>query len=206
MKKKDIENKNNTIQVHLDTVPNLLKIPGQEKGVKNMLRLRNEQKLDEMISRYRELPAIIVHFGKYSELLLEARELFVEGKFYSCVAMCGITAERIAKELFRTSLLMRGKNKWTFPSDEQSAILDRIEINDIRELLIKSEVIDENLRKPFQKLSELRNKYAHATGKKPKEDAKSAINYLHQIVEGTVSVFKKYEIKDGKLVLKQYSS
>jgi len=203
MKKKDIEDNTSTIQVHLDTVPNILKMPGQEEKVKGMLRRRVEQRLDDMISRYRELPAIIVHFGKYSELLLEARDLFVWGKFYSCVAMCGITAERIAKELLRTSLLMRKKYQWAFPSDEQAAILDRIEMNDVRELLIKSEVIDENLRKPFQALSELRNKYAHATGKKPKEDAKLAIIYLHQIIEGTVSVFKNYEIKEGKLVLKQ---
>ncbi|GEM_PF-3174367 len=117
--------------------------------------------------------------------------------------MCGITAERIAKELLRTNLLMREKEKWIFPSDEQAAVLDKIEMNNIRELLIKSEVIDNNLRKPFQNLSELRNKYAHAAGEKPKEDAKLSINYLHQIIEGTVSVFKNHEIKKGKLVLKK---
>ena len=203
MKKKDIKEYTNTIQVHLDTVPNILKMPGQEGKVKDMLREKVEKRLDEMILRYRELPAIMVHFGEYSELLLEARDLYVEGKYYSCVAMCGITSERIAKELLQTSLLMRKKENWAFPSDEQAAVLDKIEMNNIRELLIKSEVIDNNLRKPFQNLSELRNKYAHATGEKPKEDAKLSINYLHQIIEGTVSVFKNHEIKKGKLVLKK---
>jgi hypothetical protein len=31
--------------------------------------------------------------GEYLELLIEARKLYVEGYFYSCVAMCGIVAE-----------------------------------------------------------------------------------------------------------------
>lgn len=206
MSKKENKEKATTIQVHMDTVPNLLKMPGQEDSVKDMLRQRTEQKLDDMLSRYKQLPAIFVHLGKHSELLYEARDLYIEGKYYSCVAMCGITAERIAKELLRISLLLRKKDKWTFPSDEQAALIDRIEINDIRELLIKSEVIEEKLRKPFQKLSELRNKYAHATGKNPQVDAKLAIDYLHEIVEGTVSVFKHYEIKEGKLVLKKQNS
>lgn len=206
MSKKENKEKATTIQVHMDTVPNLLKMPGQEDSVKDMLRQRTEQKLDDMLSRYKQLPAIFVHLGKHSELLYEARDLYIEGKYYSCVAMCGITAERIAKELLRISLLLRKKDKWTFPSDEQAALIDRIEINDIRELLIKSEVIEERLRKPFQKLSELRNKYAHATGKNPQVDAKLAIDYLHEIVEGTVSVFKHYEIKEGKLVLKKQNS
>ncbi|GEM_PF-6964465 len=81
MKKKDIKEYTNTVQVHLDTVPNILKMPGREEKVKDMLREKVEKRLDEMILRYRELPAIIVHFGKYSELLLEARDLFIEGKF-----------------------------------------------------------------------------------------------------------------------------
>lgn len=42
----------------------------------------------------------------------------------------------------------------------------------------------------------------HAGGQSPYEDAKEAIEYLHSIVEETVSVFRHYEIQQGKLVPK----
>ena len=196
--------KSETLQVHLDTIPNLLKVQGQEEKVKNMLRDKFEKGINAMIMRYRELPAIIVEYGRYSNLLLEARQLYLEGKYYSCVAMCGITAERIAKEVLRKNLLIRKKkDEWNSPSDEQSEILDRIDMNSIRELLVKSGIVDNSLRKPFQSLAELRNKYSHATGDSPNDDAKSAIEYLHQIIDGTVSVFVNYDISDGTFILKQ---
>jgi len=75
----------------------------------------------------------------------------------------------------------------------------------IRELLIQSEAVDKPLRKSFMELSKLRDKYVHATGKNPEKDAQKAINYLHEIIEGTVSVFKHYEIQKGKFVRKNKS-
>ncbi len=40
---------------------------------------------------------------EYLELLTEARELYRSGHFYSCVAMSGIVAERLVKDLLRQS-------------------------------------------------------------------------------------------------------
>ncbi|GFP19415.1 hypothetical protein HKBW3S03_00920 [Candidatus Hakubella thermalkaliphila] len=178
----------------LDSIPDLLKMGKEgEKDVKKIFRKKLEQQLPQMIERYKLLPAIIVEMGKYWELLSEARALFVEGYFYSCVAMCGATAERIAKELLRNTILLRSRDEWTSPSDEQAFVLDRIEMNDVRELLVKSGVIDQKLRMPFQKLAELRNRYTHALGESAHDDAQKAIEYLHTIVEGTISAVRHYE-------------
>ncbi len=189
------KNKSSLKQVNIDTIPNIMEMTGKDDTARSILRLKFNANFENMIARYKELPAIIVEYGRYSPLLLEARELFIEGKFYSCVAMCGISAERIAKEILRNNIkIKRDKKKWTLPSDEQSSILDRLDMYALRELLVKSNIIDISLRKPFTELAELRNKYAHALQINPKKDAKAAIDYLHQIIEGTVSVIGKYKI------------
>lgn len=200
------ENKNeHTIEIQMDTVPNILKLDGQEEYVKSLLKQELEHKLNEMIDRYKRLPAVMVQHGESSKLLYEARKLYVEGYYFSCIAMCGITVERIAKGLLLKSVLFRKGNKLSLPSKDLIKELNRIEINTVRELLIKSGVIDKKLRNPFIKLAELRNKYVHSGGENLENDAKNAIDYLHVIIEGTVSVFKNFKIEDGKLVLKSKS-
>jgi len=62
----------------------------------------------DAVERIWKLPPIILKepFGDYVELLLETRDLFVAGQFYSCVAMCGIVGERLAKDILRASVLV----------------------------------------------------------------------------------------------------
>lgn len=200
---REIRTEEQTVLVALDFIPNLCKMGKHgEKEVEKIFCNRHKQRRPQMIERCKLLRPILVRPGKYWPLLDEARWLFLEGYFYSCVAMCWITAERIAKDLLRNSIVLAKGNERAPPSEEQAFVLDRIEMNDIRELLIKSGVIDQELRKPFQELAELRNRYTHAGGQSPYEDAKEAIEYLHSIVEETVSVFRHYEIQQGKLVPK----
>lgn len=166
-----------------------------ENEIKDILRSRFERNLDDgMVLRYKELLPIHIHWydGRYATFLQEARELYIEGKFYSCVAMCGITAERIAKDLLQTNLLIKGEP----PSNEQMAIIDKIEMSNILKLLEKSEIIEKEIQKSFIKLLELRNHYAHGAGQNHQKDSENAIKYLHKIVEGTVSIFKNYELQN----------
>lgn len=37
------------------------------------------------------LPPLLIEVGPYCKLLKEARDVFVDGHFYACVAMCGIS-------------------------------------------------------------------------------------------------------------------
>jgi hypothetical protein len=148
----------------------------------------------------------MVHHGEYCDLLMETRDLFVQGYFYPCVAMCGIVAERIIKDIFLRSVFIASDNKIAPPNEATIKDLESFGAKEICKLLIDSNVIDKKLHGAFDKLGELRNKYAHATGKEPETDARTALDYLHSIIEGTVSLFKDYDIQNGKLVQKPIKS
>jgi len=208
MKEKKISKKNNSgdrkILINIDTIPNILKLSGQENFVKDTLRQELEQDLDNRISRYKELPAIMVQMknekDEYIKLLHEARKLYVEGRFYSCIAMCGVTSERITKDILKRIVLIKKLDKSNPPNFFKQ--LDRIPMDVVRELAIAAGAVDNSLRNDFTRLAGLRDKYVHARSIESQNDARKAVKYLHNIIEGTVSVFKRYKIQQGKLVPK----
>jgi len=194
------------VTVFLDATPNLLKHPvGKTMLRKTLAQFMHENidsNIDKMVDRYAFLPALMVHHGEYCKLLSQARDLFVWGFFYSCVPMCGIVAERIVKDIFSRTLLVVSGAKATAPNLKAKKDLESFGAKEICDFLIDSGILDENLRSPLKGLGELRNKYAHAGGKKPEEDARKSIKHLHSIVEGTVSVFREFDVQHGKLVRK----
>jgi hypothetical protein len=151
-----------------------------------------------------DLPPIVLMkpSDEYLGLLLETRELFVNGYFYSCVAMCGIVGERLVKDLFRTSVLIRKNGNTEQLTEAALDQLERVETIGIIEFLKKADVLEGGAADAAKNLGKLRNDYAHSRGKKPEADAIKAIKMLHTLVEGTVSAFKDFEIKDGKFVPK----
>ena len=48
--------------------------------------------------RLSQLPPLLIEAGPYCKLLREARDVFVDGHFYACVAMCGISFERFQRD------------------------------------------------------------------------------------------------------------
>ena len=194
----------------LDGIPTLLKTEVQKEvaidTVKRMLREQLEKNLDGMIERWREIEAIITKTGPHVNLLIEARALFVEGKYYSCIAMCGITGERIAKDmLIRSVAIVNKKGKAFHPKIEYNEVLDKIPMDIVRNLIVKSETVDADLNKPFQNLAEIRNKYAHGSGDDQEKDAVKAMEYLQTIIDGTVSMFIDYKIENGRFIPKEPS-
>jgi len=209
MNKKPKEKNGKSILIQMDTIPNLLKLKGQEESAKELMRQELERDLGKRISRYKELPAIMIQVSgkngkdEYAKLLQEARKLYVEGKFYSCVIICGVTSERIAKDILRKMIALKLLKK----PDKTKILnflkqLDRIPMDVVYNSIIAVEAVNKSTRKTFEKLSKLRDNYVHARRVESQEDAQKAIKYLHEIVEETVSVFKKYKIQQGKLVLK----
>ena len=75
-------------------------------------------------------------------------------------------------------------------------------MNGIIRFLNKAALLEDGAQKAAQGLGELRNTYAHARGKDPRTDAIKAIKLLHTLVEGTVSIFKEFEITDEGLARK----
>src|SRR5262245_13554111 len=93
-------------EVYVDLLMNQPKNEINRKNVANLFRQQFERGLEESVDRYWDLPQLILEpKAEYLELLLEARDLYIGGRFYSCVAMCGIVNERLIKDTLRASVL-----------------------------------------------------------------------------------------------------
>ena len=180
-------NKQRPIPMFIDLIPNMLKDaawgPKEKKRLAKSLCERFELRIDDAVTRYSSLSPLMVHAGDYCDLLREARDLYVYGYFYSCVAMCGITAERIAKDIFMRSLLVISDGKALPPSSEAMEDLESFGAKSICKFLIDVGLLKKKLQASFKNMGELRNKYSHAGGKTPEKDAQNAIGYLHDIVD-----------------------
>jgi len=169
-----------------------------------MLQKHFEMRLADSVERVWDLPPIIVNpQGEYLYLLLEARDLYIAGHFYSCVAMCGIVGERLIKDVLRTYILIQKDGSVKPPPEIAFDQLERIEVNGIIRFLRESELLSIDASKAADNLGQLRNQYAHARGKEPQPDALKAIRLLHVVVEGTVSILKDFNIKEGAFVRKE---
>jgi hypothetical protein len=194
---------NEQSDIFLDLLPNLPKNDQTRASIRQLLQQRCENALPDAVERVWELPPIIVKPQKeYLSLLLEARELYLAGYFYSCVAMCGIVAERLVKDVLRTSVLVQKNGTPQPPPDVAFNQLERVEVNGIIRFLKEAGLLNAEAVKAAESLGQLRNQYAHARGQSPQPDALKAIKLLHTLVEDTVSVFKEFEIKDGIFVRK----
>ncbi len=195
------------IEVYVDALSNLPKNDKNREITRQSLKIQFEKSLPEAVERFWDLPSIIVKpQGEYLAFLSEARILYIAGHFYSCVAMCGIVGERLIKDVSRASILVQkiGANHHPpqRPSDTAFDQLERIEVSHMLRFLEKADLLSGEASGAAQKLIEMRNDYAHARGKASQPEALKAIKFLHILVEGTVSVFKDFDIKDGILVPK----
>ncbi len=193
-----------TMNLFLDLLPNQPKNDQGRENFRGMLRERFEARLAESVERIWDLPPIILRAptGDYFVLLLEARELFVAGYFYSCVAMCGIVGERLVKDVLRASVLVEKEGQGKRPREAAFDQLERVETSALTRFLKEAALLSEESARAADKLGQLRNGYAHARGKDSPKDAIEAIKLLHVLIEGTVSVFKDFDIKDGVFVRK----
>ncbi len=195
----------NTMEVlYIDFKANLPRNDETREIFQQELRQKFENELPEAVERIWEIPDLALKppFGPYLELLYEARDLFVEGYFYSCVAMCGIVGERIIKDELRASVLISKGNQVRSPSNTAFDQFEHVDTSSIARFLNKAEILSDEAAKAAEGLGRLRNSYAHARGKNPKADALNAIKLLHTIIEGTVSIFKDFEMKEGALIRK----
>lgn len=193
------------VSVYCDFIPNHARDPALVEELKARIIEESKGQADQMVARLATLPTLMVHhpFGDYVPLLREAREIYIRGYFYSCVAMCGITAERMVKDILRGSVMVRsGPAQATQPVAKAFDQLERVDVSSLARFLLKASIIEEPAWKALDGLFQLRNTYAHARGEAAESDALKAIQYLHTFVDHTTSVLKHNEIRDGKLVPK----
>jgi hypothetical protein len=206
--------------VYMDFMPNSLINEAAKRQEAELLKSQFEAKVDQIVERHASLPAFLVHQGegfKFTSLLVEARELFTHGYFYSCVAMCGMATERIAKDLYVSGFTLPNTNR-----DKLITNLEHLNFTKIVDFLKEIGRINKETRSTMLQMGTLRDKYIHTKGplpefagdggsiqeqrnqkiKEQQEDAEKAIRYLHKVLEGTFSVFKNYMIRQGRLVPK----
>lgn len=191
-------------KVFLDLLSNQPKNDQTREKFRELLRQRFEGRLTDAVERVWDLPPLILRAHReYLVLLLEARELYLAGYFYSCVAMCGIVGERLVKDALRAYILIEKDGAPEPPPEVALDQLERIEISGIIRFLKEADLLSTEAAKAAESLGQLRNQYAHARGKEPHPDALQAIKLLHTLAGGTVSILKRFEIKDGAFVPKE---
>jgi len=146
---------------------------------------------DKALEHYRyerlsQLPALLIETGPYCNLIREARDVFVNGHFYACVAMCGISFERFQRDKAKPFGATR-KHK----------------ISEVRDILKKNRVLKPGTLTLCEKMARLRNDYAHGDGLNPKEDALKALKWMHCFIDNETNLMRGYEIVNGVLTRKR---
>lgn len=147
------------------------------------------------VKRHMKLPTFVMQRDdEVLPLLLEARETYINGYFFACIAASTTAADRICNGL----LDIYGIDKHT-----KKSILKRTfgqKLPQLRSLGLISDAQEAFL----ETLNKIRNKHLHPkrtiTSISTKRDALQSIQLLHQFLEGTLSVFRDYQIENGKLM------
>ncbi len=134
---------------------------------------------DERLS---QLPPLLIEVGPYCKLLREARDVFVDGHFYACVAMCGISFERFQRDKAKP---YGATWKHKMPR--------------VRKILQENKVLKVETLALCKKMAKLRNDYAHGDGPKPKEDALKALSWMHSFIDNETNLMRDYVIVGGIL-------
>jgi hypothetical protein len=130
-----------------------------------------------------QLAPLLIEAGPYCSLLQEAREVFVDGHFYACVAMCGILLERFQRDKAKP---FGAKSKTT--------------ISRVRRMLRMNRAVTTETLALCKGMADLRNEYVHGHGLKPQEDALKALTWMHSFIDNETNLMRDYIIRDGVLI------
>lgn len=184
-----------TQPAYADFSPNDARLRLSEESAKDSQERRPELSpgvLDEKSAdhhryqRLSQLPPLLIEVGSYCHLLKEARDVFVDGHFYACVAMCGISFERFQRDRAKPYGATRKHNIWK-----------------VRCMLEKKKVLKPETLTLCEKMAHLRNEYVHGDGQRPQEDAFKALEWMHCFIDNETNLMRDYVIVDGVLSRKR---
>ncbi len=131
--------------------------------------------------------------GPFLNFYIEARDLYREGFFHSCVAMCRITAERMCEALVDIVDI----------SPEDKARLLSLRFYDSVWVMLKLNIINPEIFAELDKIRKTGNNYIHPKESiNPSSDSENVINSLGRLVNSTSSIFNEYDIIQGRLTPK----
>ena len=175
-----------TQPAYADFRPNAAKRHLSEESSKGPQKRPAELPSGAMDERLSQLPPLLIEVGPYCKLLREARDVFVDGHFYACVAMCGISFERFQRDKAKPYGATRKHKIWQ-----------------VRSMLQKNSVLSPGTLILCENMADLRNDYAHGHGLKPKEDALKALQWMHSFIDNETNLMRDYVIVDGVLSRKR---
>lgn len=138
--------------------------------------------------------------GKVPFLLREAIDSYILGNYFSTIALCGMTAERLCYDFIDFVDIRIGEK---LLDCEQKQVLYKMPFNGLVEFFYKIGSFNDITKNLMYKISDIRNRHVHPTMTKPPEDAIKILNILCKVLEEKLSLFQFYDIKDGTLVLKR---
>ena len=115
-------------------------------------------------------------------MVSEARSLYIEGFYYSTVALCGVIGENICRTIVESAEITINQKKL-----ENKKPLIRLEFSALNKILIGLNLISQNSYRNLEIIRKLRNDYVH--GKtlsnitNAKKDAKISINCIITILK-----------------------
>jgi hypothetical protein len=136
----------------------------------------------DRLERLSQLPPLLIEDGYYCGLIREARDVFVDGHFYACVAMCGISFERFQRDKAAPYGATRKHS-----------------MNQVRSMLQENSVVSPATLSLCKKMADLRNDYAHGHGLNPKEDALKSLAWMHSFIDKETNLMRDYVIVNGIL-------
>jgi hypothetical protein len=132
--------------------------------------------------RLSQLPPLLIEDGPYCRLIREARDVFVDGHFYACVAMCGISFERFQRDKAKPYGATREYRMWQ-----------------VRCMLQENQALLPATFPLCKSMADLRNEYAHGHGLNPREDALKSLEWMHSFIDNETNLMRDYVIVDGIL-------
>jgi hypothetical protein len=137
--------------------------------------------------------------GKVPLILREAIDSYLLGNYFSTIALCGMTAERLCYDFIDFVDIRIGEK---LLDSEQKQVLYKMPFNGLVEFFWKIGSFNDTTKNLMYQISDIRNRYVHPTKTKPPEDAIKILNLLCVVLEEKLSLFQFYDIRDGKFVLK----
>ena len=194
---------NKPIPLFIDSTPALygqLSSPAKKREL--TIELTNsmagilKQTVRDRVKRSLRLPYLLAHLDdEFLPLLIESRQTYIDGHFFSCIASSATTADRICNRLTQY-YGQRELQKWildrTLGEKPQKLRSEGLITKQQEELLMRLNTIRIKHLHPRQKISDLTTK----------RDALKILVLLHQLLEGTFGLYKEHTIVQGRIVPK----
>jgi hypothetical protein len=171
-----------TQAAYADFRPNAAKRDLKEKTSKSPRDQGKSLLVYDKLERLSKLPPLLIEDGPYCRLIREARDVFVDGYFYACVAMCGISFERFQRDKAAPYGATRKHKMW-----------------EVRHILEDNKVLSSGSFCLCKKMADLRNDYAHGHGLNPKKDALKSLEWMRSFIDNETNFMRDYVIIDGIL-------